>query len=151
MSDEWTEVGGFGCVISAERAERNWLPTGFLMAEGGFGIDQQPDAVVVVQNDRLRVAAVPSTRGHDEWSGLTEPGVSHRYAIVCDRAGATLEWFMAGKLLKKEVTVPDFGASILALGTMTETNIGPDKGSVSCHGRGASATWSGIRVKTAAR
>jgi hypothetical protein len=121
------------------------------MAEGGFRIDQGPDAVGVVQNDRLRVAAVPSARGHNEWSGLTQPGMSQRYATVYHRAGATLEWFMAGKLLKTEATVPHFGASIPALGMMTETDIVPDKDSVSCHGQCASATWSGIRVKTEAR
>jgi hypothetical protein len=56
-----------------------------------------------------------------------------------------------GKLLKKEAKVPDIGRSILALGMMTEKDIVPGKGSVSCHGQGAVATWGGIRVKTEAR
>jgi hypothetical protein len=247
---EWIEYGGFGCVISTEPAQRNWMPAGFPMANGGFWIYQEPDAVVVVQNDRLRVAAVPFTRGHDEvqffdnakhmyfstrtfeaprngkltvewqmsahvqgtrdddlydgyvsfhlmdlaagvaidvftanrmlatvyarlpfpganapkreagpryfslfdeFQGLTEPGQNHRYAIVYDRGEATLEWFMDGELLKKETKVPDFGASILALGMMTEKDLVPGKGSVSCHGQGAIATWSDIRVKAEAR
>jgi hypothetical protein len=251
MSDDWIEVGGFGCVISSEPASRGWIPAGFPMANGGFWTYQEPDAVVVVQNDRLRVAAVPFTRAHDEtqffdnakhmyfstssfeapkggrltveWEmsalviggrgdddlydgfvsfhlmdlaagvaidvftanrvlatvyarlpfpganaprreggpryfslfdefrGLTEPGQSHRYAIVYDRGEATLEWFMDEKLLKKEAKVPDIGRSILALGMMTEKDIVPGKGSVSCHGQGAVATWGGIRVKTEAR
>jgi hypothetical protein len=247
---EWIEYGSFGCVISSEPAQRNWVPAAFPMANGGLWIYQEPDAVVVVQNDRLRVAALPFTRSHDqvqffdnakhmyfstrtfeapkngrltvewemsafvqgtkdddlydgyvsfhlmdlaagvaidvftanrvlatvyarlpfpgsnaprresgpryfslfdEFSGLTEPGQSHRYAIVYDRGEATLEWFMDGALLKKETKVPDFGASVIALGMMTEKDLVPGKGSVSCHGQGAIATWSGIRVKTVAR
>jgi len=250
MSADWVEVGGFGCVISSEPAERGWMPAGFPMAGGGFWVYQEPDAVVVVQNDRLRVAAMPFTRGNDEvqffdnakhmyfstrtfeapkngrltvewemsaqvtgtrdddlydgfvsfhlmdlaagvaidvftanrllatvyarlpfpganapkrdagprffslfdeFTGRTEPGQNHRYAIAYDRFEATLAWFIDGALLKKESKVPDFGASILALGMMTEKDIVPGKGSVSCHGQGAIATWGGIRVKTEAR
>ena len=246
---EWTEVGGFGCVISAEPTERAWIPAGFPVASG-FWTFREPDAVVIVQNDRLRVAAVPFTRGHDEvqffdnakhmyfstrsfeapkngrltveWDmasqivgardddlydgfvsfhlmdlaagvaidvfaanrviatvyarlpfpgasvprsdtgpryfslfdefrGVTEPGQAHRYALVYDRGEATLEWHMDGKRLKREVAVPDLGSSLLAIGMMTEKDIVPGKGSVSCHGQGAIATWGGIRVKAEAR
>jgi uncharacterized protein DUF6081 len=249
MSSEWTEVGGFGCVISAEPAERGWIAAGFPMAGGGFWPFREPDAVVIVQNDRLRVAAVPFTRGHDEvqffdnakhmyfstrsfeaprngrltveWEmsalvvggrdddlydgfvsfhlmdlaagvaidvfaanrtvatvyarlpfpganaprsetqpryfslfdefrGVSEPGQLHRYALVYDRAAATLEWQMDGRTLKREVAVPDLGPAVIALGMMTEKDIVPGKGSVSCHGQGAVATWGGIRVKTEA-
>jgi hypothetical protein len=247
---EWIEYGGFGCVISTEPAQRNWVPAAFPMANGGLWVYQEPDAVVVVQNDRLRVAAVPFTRSHDEvqffdnakhmyfstrtfeapkngrltvewqmsshvlhtkdddlydgyvsfhlmdlaagvaidvftanrmlatvyarlpfpganapkresgpryfslfdeYRDITEPGQLHRYAIVYDRGEATLEWLMDGKRLKQETKVPDFGASILALGMMTEKDLVPGKGSVSCHGQGAIATWSDIRIKTEAR
>jgi hypothetical protein len=47
--------------------------------------------------------------------------------------------------------VPDLGPSLLAIGMMTEKDIVPGKGSVSCHGQGAVATWGGIRVRTEAR
>jgi Family of unknown function (DUF6081) len=250
MTPEWTDVGGFGCVISAEPTERTWIPAGFPTANGGFWTFREPDAVVIVQNDRLRVAAVPFTRSNDEmqfldnakhmyfstrsfeapkngrlvveWDmaaqifgvrdddlydgfvsfhlmdlaagvaidvfaanrtiatvyarlpfpganaprsdsgpryfslfdefrGCTEPGQIHRYAIVYDRAEATLEWLMDGKSIKREVSVPDLGPSLLALGMMTEKDIVPGKGSVSCHGQGAVATWGGIRVKTEGR
>jgi hypothetical protein len=245
---EETSYGGFGCVISAQPSERNWMPAGFPVASG-FWTFREPDAVVIVQNDRLRVAAVPFTRSHDEiqfldnakhmyfstrtfeapkngrliveWEmaaqivgahdddlydgfvsfhlmdlaagvaidlfagnrtiatvyarlpfpganapradagprffslfdefrGVSEPGQLHRYAIVYDRGEATLEWHMDGKLLKREVAVPDLGPSLLALGMMTEKDIVPKKGSVSCHGQGAVATWGGIRVTTEA-
>ena len=66
MASEWTDVGGFGCLISAEPAERGWFAAGFPMKDGAFWTFREPDAVVIVQNDRLRVAAVPFTRGHDE-------------------------------------------------------------------------------------
>jgi hypothetical protein len=75
----------------------------------------------------------------------------HRYAIAYDRGEATLEWLIDGKRLKREVSVPDLGPSLLALGMMTEKDIVPGKGSVSCHGQGAVATWGGIRVKAEAR
>ena len=74
----------------------------------------------------------------------------HRYALVYDRGQATLEWHMDGKLLKRETRVPELGPSLLALGMMTEKDIVPGKGSVSCHGQGAVATWGAIRVKTEA-
>ncbi|MFI5317542.1 MAG: DUF6081 family protein [Myxococcota bacterium] len=250
MTSEWTDVGGFGCVISAEPAERTWMPAGFPTAGGGFWTFREPDAVVIVQNDRLRVAAVPFTRSNDEmqfldnakhmyfstrsfeapkngrltveWDmaaqilgardddlydgfvsfhlmdlaagvaidvfaanrtvatvyarlpfpganaprsdsgprffslfdefrGCTDPGQMHRYSIAYDRGEATLEWLLDGKRLKREVSVPDLGPSLLALGMMTEKDIVPGKGSVSCHGQGAVATWGGIRVKTEAR
>ena len=250
MASEWTPVGDFGCVISAEPEQRSWMPAGFPVANGGFWTFREPDAVVIVQNDRLRVAAVPFTRSHDEvqfldnakhmyfstrafeapksgrltveWDmasqivgardddlydgfvsfhlmdlaagvaidvfaanrviatvyarlpfpgasvprsdtgpryfslfdefrGVTEPGQAHRYALVYDRGEATLEWHMDGKRLKREVAVPDLGPSLLAIGMMTEKDIVPGKGSVSCHGQGAVATWGGIRVKAEAR
>ena len=250
MASEWADVGGFGCVISAEPAERNWIPAGFPIANGGFWTFREPDAVVIVQNDRLRVAAVPFTRSNDEmqfldnakhmyfstrafeapkngrltveWDmaaqivgargddlydgfvsfhlmdlaagvaidvfaanrtlatvyarlpfpgasaprtdsgpryfslfdefrGVTEPGQLHRYALVYDRGEATLEWHLDGKCLKREISVPDLGPTLLALGMMTEKDIVPGKGSVSCHGQGAVATWGGIRVKAEAR
>jgi hypothetical protein len=250
MASEWADVGGFGCVISAEPAERNWIPAGFPIANGGFWTFREPDAVVIVQNDRLRVAAVPFTRSNDEmqfldnakhmyfstrafeapkngrltveWDmaaqivgargddlydgfvsfhlmdlaagvaidvfaanrtlatvyarlpfpgasaprtdsgpryfslfdefrGVTEPGQLHRYALVYDRGEATLEWHLDGKCLKREISVPDLGPALLALGMMTEKDIVPGKGSVSCHGQGAVATWGGIRVKAEAR
>jgi len=249
MSSEWTVVGGFGCVISAEPTERAWIAAGFPMASGGFWPFREPDAVVIVQNDRLRVAAVPFTRSHDEvqffdnakhmyfstrtfeaprdgrltveWEmsalvvsgrdddlydgfvsfhlmdlaagvaidvfaanrtvatvyarlpfpganaprsetgpryfslfdefrGVSGPGQLHRYALVYDRAAATLEWRMDGRTLKRETSVPDLGSSVIALGMMTEKDIVPGKGSVSCHGQGAVATWGGIRVRTEA-
>jgi hypothetical protein len=45
------------------------MPAGFPVASG-FWTFREPDAVVIVQNDRLRVAAVPFTRSHDEMQFL---------------------------------------------------------------------------------
>ena len=249
MPSDWIDVGDFGCLISAEPAQRTWIPAGFPVPSG-FWTFREPDAVVIVQNDRLRVAAVPFTRSHDElqfldnakhmyfstrafeapkggrlsveWDmaaqivsgrdddlydgfvsfhlmdlaagvaidvfaanraiatvyarlpfpgasaprndtgpryfslfddfrGVTERGQPHRYALLYDRGEATLEWHMDGKCLKREVAVPDLGPALLAVGMMTEKDIVPGKGSVSCHGQGAVATWGGIRVKAEAR
>jgi phospholipase C len=34
MASEWTDVGGFGCLISAQPAERSWFAAGFPMKNG---------------------------------------------------------------------------------------------------------------------
>lgn len=43
-----------------------WQPAGFALPDGGFWEYREPDAVVVVQNGRLRASAVPLTRSHDK-------------------------------------------------------------------------------------
>ncbi|MCG8590466.1 MAG: DUF6081 family protein [Proteobacteria bacterium] len=242
---EVIEVGDFGSVVSADRENPTWVPAGFPVGAGEMWTYQEPDAVVVVQDGRLRVGAVPYTRHHDQvqildnakhmyfstrafaapeggrlrvewtmaaqivnarerdlydgfvsfhWMDLSTgtaidlfasneivatvyarlpfPGVNvprpergpryfslfdefadrtragepHAYAIAYDRGAGVLEWFMDGERLKRETRVPDIGAGILALGLMTEKDLVPDKGSVSCHGQGAVGTWSDIRV-----
>ena len=45
---------------------------------------------------------------------------------------------------KHEVRVPPIGPVVLAMGLMTEKDIQPGKGSVSCHGQGAVGTWGSI-------
>ena len=42
------------------------MPAGFPLPDGGFWQYREPDAVVIVQDGFLRVAAVPYTRGHDK-------------------------------------------------------------------------------------
>ena len=86
----------------------------------------------------------------DERSGL-EPGAFHAYSICHDRAAGRLSWSHQGAVLKTVEGIGELGPFTIALGLMTEKDIVPGKGSVSCHGQGAVATWSGIRVKTEAR
>jgi hypothetical protein len=244
VAEEVIEVGEFGSVL-APGAGGAWMPGGFPTRDGGFWQYQEPDAVVLIQNGRLRVAAVPYTRQHDEvqildnakhmyfstrsygapeggrlrveWEqsaqivngrpgdlydgfvsfhlldlargvaanffvgnevvatvharlpfpgaqvpraesgprffawfeelqGRTAAGELHRYAVEHDAAADTLTWFLDGEAVKRAENVGAFGPVHLAIGLMTETDIVPGKGSVSCHGQGAVGTWGAIRV-----
>jgi hypothetical protein len=241
---EAIEVGGFAGIVSPSEPGE-WEPAGFPVGEGRLWTYQEPDAVVVVQDGRLRVAAVPFTRHHDqiqildnakhmyfsrrwfdapergrisiEWEmaaqvvngrdgdlydafvsfhwldlatgtavdvfagncdvatvyarlpfpgsavprpaqgpryfslfeelrGCTQPGQLHRYAIRYDRAAAELDFLMDGARVRRYRDVLPIGAGRLALGLMTEKDIQPGKGSVSCRGQGAVGTWGAIRV-----
>lgn len=50
---------------SAITGEGDWIPAGFPLPDGTFWQYQEPDAVVIVQEGFLRVAAVPYSRHHD--------------------------------------------------------------------------------------
>ena len=239
-------VADFGALIERPREIGTWVPASFPMPDGTLAVLQEPDAVLVVQNGALRVAAVPFSRSHDrvqvldnakhmyfstqsfeapvggrltvEWdmsaaisggepcdlydgfvsfhllnlaggvavdifvgntelatvyarlpfpgaeppdsdeapryfslfdeaSSCTRPAQKHRYAMVHDRGAATLEWRMDGESLKTIAEVSDIGPCHLALGLMTEKDIVPGQGSVSCHGQGAVGTWGEIQVE----
>ncbi len=57
-----------------------------------------------------------------------------------------------GKQVRQYSNVPfKLGACTLALGLMSEKDIAPGKGSVSCHGQGAVGKWGNIRISTTAR
>jgi hypothetical protein len=60
-----TEVIEYSNFASAITGEGDWIPAGFPLPDGGFWQYQEPDAVVVVQDGFLKVAAVPYTRRHD--------------------------------------------------------------------------------------
>ncbi|MDX1649857.1 MAG: DUF6081 family protein [Myxococcota bacterium] len=82
----------------------------------------------------------------EEHEGLVTPGAFHHYAIAWDRAAGTLTWRLDGQVLKHEEEVGELGPFHLAMGLMTEKDIEPGKGSVSCHGQGAVGKWRGIRA-----
>ena len=84
----------------------------------------------------------------EEHAGKLQPGEFHRYAISYDRAAQTLSWRFEGDVLKHEEGVGELGPFTLALGLMTEKDIAPGKGSVSCHGQGAIGKWRAIRVRS---
>jgi hypothetical protein len=60
--EEVIEYSNFRGVITGEG---DWIPAGFGLPDGGFWQYQEPDAVVIVQDGFLKVAAVPYTRHHD--------------------------------------------------------------------------------------
>ena len=245
LSVQTFELSDFASIVETPGQPRTWFPAQFPAPEGGMWVYQEPDAVIVVQENRLRVAAVPFTRKHDgvqvldnakhmyfstrsfeappggrlavdwemaasiskgrkgdlydgfvsfhllnpmggvavdiflgneelatvyarlpfpgsntprpakgprfysvfdEMRGKTKPGELHAYAMIHDRAARTLEWKMDSETLKRLEDVDDLGPCHVVMGLMTEKDIVPGKGSVSCHGQGAVGTWGGIRV-----
>lgn len=57
-------LGGYRGLVTAG-VDCDFEHGGFPLPGGGFWRYREPDAVVVVEHDRLRVAAVPLTRAHD--------------------------------------------------------------------------------------
>ena len=248
VSKKVVEVADFAALVESPGQPSTWMPAAFPGPDGELVSLQEPDAVLVVQNGRLRVAAVPFTRQHDrvqvldnakhmyfsvatfeappggslsvEWemaaqissgaagdlydgfvsfhllnltggvavdvfvgntelatvyarlpfpgaspppegvgpryfslfdeiSGRNQPGELHRYEMRHDRAARRLDWSMDGEALKRMDDVDDIGPCHLVMGLMTEKDIVPGRGSISCHGQGAVGTWGGIRVTTA--
>jgi hypothetical protein len=82
----------------------------------------------------------------EELPGRVAAGETHAYAIEHDAAAGTLSWQLDGEEVKRAEGVGAFGPVHLAIGLMTETDIVPGKGSVSCHGQGAVGSWGAIRV-----
>ena len=70
----------------------------------------------------------------------------HRYRIAYDQGAAELSFFVEDQLVNREFNVPKVESFIAALGLMTEKDIVPGKGSVSCHGQGAVGKWRNIRA-----
>jgi hypothetical protein len=246
MTEKRVEIADFASIVEQPGRPRTWMPAAFPLPDGELAVLQEPDAVVVVQNAHLRVAAVPFTKSHDrvqvldnakhmyfsvapfeapeggrltvdwrmsasisggeqgdlydgfvsfhllnltggvavdvfvgnrelatvyarlpfpgaaappqgagpryfsvfdEMPGRTEVGEMHRYTMVHDRGARTLEWRMDGESIKLLDGIDDIGPCHLALGLMTEKDIVPGKGSVSCHGQGAVGTWGDISVR----
>jgi hypothetical protein len=83
----------------------------------------------------------------EEHAGKLRAGEFHRYAIQSDRTAGTLAWHFEGDCVKREENVGELGPFTLALGLMTEKDIAPGKGSVSCHGQGAVGKWRAIRAR----
>jgi hypothetical protein len=60
--EEVIDYSNFASVITGEG---DWIPAGFPQADGTFWQYQEPNAVVIIQDGFLRVAAAPYTRGHN--------------------------------------------------------------------------------------
>ncbi len=65
MSKPAEEVIDYSNFASIVTGEGDWLPAGFPQADGSFWQYQEPNAVVIVQDGFVRVAAAPYTRHHD--------------------------------------------------------------------------------------
>ncbi|HUY28734.1 MAG TPA: DUF6081 family protein [Candidatus Binataceae bacterium] len=83
----------------------------------------------------------------EEIRGQTAPGAMHHFEIVYDSAADRVTFLIDGAEVRRYSNVPfKLGACTLALGLMSEKDIQPGKGSVSCHGQGAIGKWGNIRV-----
>jgi hypothetical protein len=88
----------------------------------------------------------------EENRNSTAPGQQHHFEIVYDSSADTVRFLADGKEIRSYSKVPfKLGPCTLALGLMSEKDIAPDKGSVSCHGQGAMGKWGNIRVATTSR
>ena len=59
-----TIYGNYGSIITGKEA--TWQYGGFPLPDGSFWQYREPNAVVVVEGERLRVAAMPLTRSNDQ-------------------------------------------------------------------------------------
>ncbi|MFZ1889270.1 MAG: DUF6081 family protein [Candidatus Binataceae bacterium] len=246
-SNEVIEFSDFASIITGQG---QWIPAGFPLEDGGFWQYQEPNAVVIIQDGFLRVAAVPYTRHHDavqildnakhmyfstrtfapppggtisfaldfsativggrpgdlydgfvsfnvldfstgaaldffvgndvvatvygklpfpgvpevkpaqgplyfclfeETRGITASGAMHHFEIVYESAADRVTFLMDGNVLRRYSNVPfKLGACTLALGLMSEKDLQPGNGSVSCHGQGAIGKWGNIRITRSA-
>jgi hypothetical protein len=74
------------------------------------------------------------------------PGKRHAYRIVYNKPAGTLDWFVDGELVNREVNVPfSMESFLVALGIMTERDIINGK-SVSLHGQGVTGEWSPVSI-----
>jgi hypothetical protein len=244
-ANQVVEYSNFASVVTGEG---DWMAAGFPLPDGGFWQYREPNAVVIVQDGFLRVAAVPYTRGHDtiqfldnakhmyfstrtfacpeggtitfaidlaativdgaphdlydgfvsfnvldfstgaaldffvgnetiatvygklpfpgvplvdpahgprhfclfeEMRDATTAGQLHHYEIAYDSAADRVTFSIDGKQVRQYSNVPfKLGACTLALGLMSEKDIAPGKGSVSCHGQGAVGKWGNIGIST---
>lgn len=242
-AEEVIEYSNFSSIITGEG---DWMPAGFPQPDGSFWQYQEPNAVVIIQDGFLRVAAMPYTRHHDsqqildnakhmyfsarqfappargsitfaidfaativggvpgdlydgfvsfnvldfstgaaldffvgndtiatvygklpfpgvpdiapahgpryfclfeEIRNATTPGQAHHFEITYDGAADRVTFSVDGAEVRRYSNVPfKLGPCTLALGLMSEKDIAPGKGSVSCHGQGAIGKWGNIRI-----
>jgi hypothetical protein len=75
------------------------------------------------------------------------PGVLRHYDITYDSAADRVTFSIDGTEVRRYSNVPfKLGPCTLAMGLMSEKDIVPGKGSVSCHGQGAVGRWGNVRV-----
>jgi hypothetical protein len=83
----------------------------------------------------------------EELRGATKPGELHHFEIVYDSTTDRVTFHIDGAEVRRYANVPfKLGPCTLALGLMSEKDIAPGKGSVSCHGQGAIGKWGNIRI-----
>jgi len=92
--------GNYGSIITGK--DPAWQYGGFPLPDGSFWQYREPNAVVVVEGDRLRVAAVPLTRSNDQVQILDNAKnmyFSTRTFEPPDQGTITLEWWMSARCI----------------------------------------------------
>jgi len=90
--------GNYGSIITTKNP--TWKYGGFPQPDGTFWQYREPNAVVVVEGDRLRVAAVPLTRSHDQVQILDNAKnmyFSTQMFEPPEQGTITLEWWMSAR------------------------------------------------------
>lgn len=83
----------------------------------------------------------------EEMRNAASPGKLRHFEITYDGSLDRVTFSIDGSEVRHYSNVPfKLGACTLALGLMTEKDIDPAKGSVSCHGQGAVGKWGKIRI-----
>ena len=92
--------GNYGSIITGKNA--TWQYGGFPLPDGSFWQYREPNAVVVVEGDRLRVAAVPLTRSNDQVQILDNAKnmyFSTQTFEPPEQGTITLEWMMSARCI----------------------------------------------------
>src|SRR5690242_6314601 len=90
--------GNYGSIITTKNP--TWQYGGFPQPDGTFWQYREPNGVVVVEGDRLRVAAVPLTRTHDQVQILDNAKnmyFSTQMFEPPEQGTMTLEWWMSAR------------------------------------------------------
>lgn len=83
----------------------------------------------------------------EEMKEATSPGRTRHFEITYDGSADRVTFSIDASEVRRYQNVPfKLGPCTLALGLMTEKDIDPARGSVSCHGQGAIGKWGKIRI-----
>src|SRR5260370_18315835 len=86
----------------------------------------------------------------EEIRNSSKPGQLHHFEIGYDSAHDQVTFSANGKQLRQYSNVPfKLRPATLALGLMSENDIPPAKGTLSCHGQGVVGKWVNIKSTTA--
>ena len=105
---EEIDVGGFASIVSPPGPGAGapaWVPAAFPAPGGGVWTFAEPNAVVIVQDGRLRVAAAPYTRQHDSVQILDNAKhmyFSTRTFEAPENGSLRVDWEMAARALDAE-------------------------------------------------
>jgi hypothetical protein len=83
----------------------------------------------------------------EETHDAITPGSLHRYDILYDSGNDQVRFSLDGNEVRSYSSVPfKFGPCTLAMGLMSEKDIAPGSGSISCHGQGTIGRWGKISI-----